>query len=63
MIDKFIKDYYYELFNTQDTSGRRRLTQQVNALLDTVPPKALAMALVTLVNANTGMFDAEELNQ
>jgi len=60
---KFIKDYYYEFYMSKDKEGKRMLTNTVNSLLEAVPPKTLAQACVALLNANTAMLDAEELNQ
>lgn len=46
---KFLEDYYYEHYYKQDKKGKAMLTNQLNALLENVPPKALAMSLVALV--------------
>ena len=59
---KFIKDYYYEFYMSKDKEGKKRLTNTVNALLESVPPKTMAQALTALTNANKDMFDAGELN-
>lgn len=60
---KFIKDYYYEHYQSKNTFDRKRLTNTVNAILESLPPKVMAMALVALIDGNKDMFDAEELNQ
>ncbi len=60
---KFIKDYYYEFYMSKNTFDRKRLTNAVNALLESIPPKTMAQALVALIDGNSDMFDAEELNQ
>ena len=63
MTTKFIKDYYYEFYNSQDKEGKKILTQTLGAILETIPPKYMAMAIVALVNMNEEMLDAEELNK
>ena len=60
---KFIKDYYYEHYHSRNTYNRKRLTNTVNAILESLPPKVMAMALVALIDGNKDMFDAEELNE
>jgi hypothetical protein len=60
---KFIKDYYYEHYQRKNTFDRKRLTNTVNAILESLPPKVMAMALVALIDGNKDMFDAEELNE
>jgi len=62
MTTKFIKDYYYDFYNAKDKEGKRMLTLHINAILEVLPPKTMAMAIVALYNANHAMLDAEELN-
>jgi len=63
MSNQFIKDYYYECYNSEDKEGKRKLTQQINTILESIPPKDMAMAIVRMLGWNTSIRDAEELNK
>lgn len=63
MTNEYIKDFYYDFYHSKDKEGKRRLTNEINAILEVVPPKVMAMALVALVNGNKDMMDAKELNE
>lgn len=60
--EKVIKDYYHEYYNKKDKEGKKMLTSSVNILLESVPPKLMAMALVAFISGNKEMFDVKELN-
>tara|TARA_R110000868_G_C10689494_1_gene748174 strand:+ start:131 stop:475 length:345 start_codon:yes stop_codon:yes gene_type:complete len=58
-----IKNIYYEYYQNLDKEGKRQATNTVNAFMESVPPKTLAMALTALLRGNKDMFDADELNK
>jgi hypothetical protein len=62
-LERCIKDYYEEFYNSKDKEGKKMLTQHVNLILDLVPPRIMAMAMVALQCCHTKMMDAKELNQ
>ena len=63
MTHRDIKDHYYTYYVAQEKEDKRRLSNEINGLLEGVPPKVMAMAIVMLVRGNKGMLDAKELNE
>jgi len=59
--DKFMKDAYYEYYMSLDKEGKRLLTNKVNLLLETIPPKTIAMAVVAITHATLDRNE-DELN-